>query len=112
MNNPTPGMLNQVLETVPAGERRGVFNLTGPGTFQIFSNFTNISVEVNEIFLFGIVAGSVTIFQDEQAQTPVIPIGVNQMYSDSGFRLAISGTVNLALTGATQVSGFLRWRYT
>jgi hypothetical protein len=111
-NNPVPGMLNQVLETVPAGERREVFNLTGPGTFQIFSNFTTISIEVNEIFLFGIVAGNVTIFMDEQAQTPVIPIGVNQMYSDSGFRLAISGTVNLALTGATQVSGFLRWRYT
>ena len=112
MNNPSPGMLNQVLETVPAGERREVFALTGPGTFQIFKNNANISIEVNEIFLFGIVAGNVAIFQDEQAQTPVIPIAVNQMYSDSGFRLAISGTVNLALTGATQVSGFLRWRYT
>jgi hypothetical protein len=111
INNPVPGMLNQTLETVPAGERREIFNLTGPGTFQIFKNVEEISVEVNEIFLFGVVAGNVTIFMDEQAQTPVIPIGANQMYSDSGFRLATSGAVNLALTGATQVSGFLRWRY-
>jgi hypothetical protein len=112
MNNPSPGMLNQTLETVPAGERREIFALTGPGTFQIFQNKAAISVEVNEIFLFGVVAGNVTILQDEQAQTPVIPITVNQMYSDSGFRLATDGRVNLLLTGATQVSGFLRWRYT
>jgi hypothetical protein len=111
-NNPAPGPLNKVLETVPAGERREVFALTGPGTFQIFQNKAAISVEINEIFLFGVVAGSVTILQDEQAQTPVIPIAVNQMYSDSGFRLAVDGRVNLLLTGATQVSGFLRWRYT
>jgi hypothetical protein len=111
-NNPSPTYLNKTLETVPAGERREVFALTGPGTFQIFQNKAAISVEVNEIFLFGVVAGNVTILQDEQAQTPVIPIAVNQMYSDSGFRLPVDGRVNLLLTGATQVSGFLRWRYT
>jgi hypothetical protein len=111
-NNPSPTYLNKTLETVPAGERREVFTLTGPGTFQIFSNFTGISIEVNEIFIFGVVAGSVQILQDEQVQTPVIPIAVNQMYSDSGFRLAINSTVSLLLSGATQVSGFLRWRYT
>ena len=111
INNPAPGYLNQTLETVPAGERREVFSFTGPGTFQVFKNDSNISVEVNEIFLFGVVAGNVTILQDERAQTPIIPIVANQMYSDSGFRVAISGAVNLALDGVTQVSGFLRWRY-
>jgi hypothetical protein len=111
-NNPEPTYLNKVVETIPAGERREVFALTGPGTFQIFSNFTNISVEVSEIFIFGIVAGSIQILQDEQAQTSVIPMAVNQTYIDTGFRLAINGTVSLLLSGATQVSGFLKWRYT
>jgi hypothetical protein len=113
VNNYRPDKLVKTLETVPSGERREVFDsLTGPGTFEIFRNNTPISVEINEIFIFGIAAGNVTILQNGQAQTPIIPMAVAQNYSDSGFRLEINGAVSLLLSAGTKVSGFLRWRYT
>lgn len=111
INNPAPLPVDKTTETIPSGENRVVFNLTAPGTFTIFTNPANLSVEVSEVLIVASVAGTVQLFLDEAAIIPAFSLGVNGSYSDSGFRLPINSKVNLALPDTAIVSGFLRWRY-
>lgn len=112
VNDPSPSPLQKTLETVPSGEQREVFDLIGPGTFDIFRNNQDIPVEINEIFIFAVAPGSLEILKNGQVQTPVIPLAVAQQYSDSGLSLDVSAVISLRLTGTIEARGFLRWRYT
>jgi hypothetical protein len=113
VNDVTAKPITKTLETIPSGERREIFNLSGSGRLILFRNTGDIPAEISEIFIIGLAVGTIQIFNDEQAQTPVIPMSANQSYSDAGFSLAQGSAVfcDIGASGTMSISGFLRWRY-
>lgn len=114
VNDVSDTPIAKTVETIPAGERREIFNLSGTGPLLLFRNQTNLPVEINEIFMIASVAGTIQLRIGMQAQTPIISLAVTQSYSDSGFSLPLNADVFCDLESSTPpmvISGFLRWRY-
>lgn len=111
VNNPAPLPVDKTTETIPSGEIRSVFNSSAPGLFTLYSNPATIGVEVSEVLVIASVAGNVQLFLDETAITPILPLGINGSYSDSGFFLPANSSLKMNLPDTAVVSGFVRLRY-